>query len=271
MSKIGLLAGNGNLPIKFANMAIQQGVEVVAIAITDEADVETLNQSLASVYEISAGQLEQIIQTLQKEGITELVMLGKVTKELLYQGIDLDQKFSSLLNKLKEKNDDAIMLAIVEELKKSGINVIDQTKFIESLLPQVGILTNKKPAQKLLADMKFGFKMAKEIGALDIGQTVVVKDKAVIAVEAIEGTDQAILRGGQLGREEVVVAKVSKPQQDLRFDIPTIGLDTLDRLIKVKAKGLVIEAKKTFIVNQKEVLNKAEEAGIVIVAMGEEQ
>ncbi|TDX59208.1 LpxI family protein [Orenia marismortui] len=267
MAKIGLLAGNGNLPVIFSQVAVSQGHEVVCITVTPEAEIDKLEDIVDKLYQINVGQLDKLITTLKSEKIIDLVMLGKVTKELLYQGVELDQRFMQLLANLEEKNDDAIMLAIVQELGQAGIKISNQTKYIEDLLPQEGTLTQIKPDEETLADMKYGFKMAKEIGRLDIGQTVVVKDKAIMAVEAIEGTDEAILRGGKLGRGEVVVAKVSKPQQDLRFDIPAVGLDTLDKLIEVNAKGLVIEANKTFIVNQEEFIKEAEKAQIPIVVM----
>jgi len=267
MARIGLLAGNGNLPVKFTYAAVAQGNEVIAITLTPEAEVDKLKDIATKVYQISAGQLDEIINTLKNEGISEIIMLGKVTKELLYQGIELDQRFMFLLSNLKEKNDDSIMLAVVKELESAGIKISNQTKYIVELLPSEGLLTESEPDVETLADMEYGFRMAKEIGRLDIGQTVIVKDKAIMAVEAIEGTDQAILRGGQLGRGGVVVAKVSKPQQDFRFDIPAVGLDTMDKLIEIKAKGLVIEAKKTFIVNQEEFIQKADKAGIAVMAM----
>ena len=203
----------------------------------------------------------------RSQEISEVVLLGKVTKELLFQGIELDQRFKKLLAQLPEKNDDAIMLAIVNELQAEGIKVSDQTKFMKQFFVDEGLLTTVEPTAAVAADMEYGFKMAKEIGGLDIGQTVVVKDQAVMAVEAIEGTDQAILRGGELGQGEVVAAKVSKPQQDFRFDIPTVGLQTIENLIAVDATGLVIEAGKTFIVNQEQVIAKANQAGIAIKAV----
>ena len=267
MCRIGLLAGNDNLPVLFAQAAVKAGIEVVVIALTEGAKVGQLETLTDKVYKIDVGQLEKIITTLQTEEVKEVVMLGKVTKELLYQEVKLDQRFKNLLANLENNSDDNIMLAIVEELKKEGIKPVKQLEFIYKLLAPAGTLTNTEPTKKVLADMNFAFKMAKEIGRLDIGQTVVVKDKAVMAVEAIEGTNQAILRGGDLAQTEAVVAKVSKPKQDLRFDIPTIGLKTIENLKKIGAKGIVIEAEKTFIVNQKEVVAKADEAGISIVAM----
>ncbi|WP_408955156.1 LpxI family protein [Natroniella sp. ANB-PHB2] len=270
MAKLGLIAGDGNLPVLFAQAATAQGIDLVVITVTPEAASDELNKIVDKSHQINVGQLKEIITTLQNEEVDQVVMLGKVTKELLFQGLKLDQEFKNLLSQLDEKNDDAIMLAIVDRLAKAGIKVSDQTKFIAELFPQPGVLTEIKPQAEVLDDMKLGFRQAKEIGRLDIGQTVVVKDGAVMAVEAIEGTDQAILRGGQLGRGKVVVAKVSKPEQDQRFDIPTVGLETLENLIEVDAAGLIIEARETFIVDQEEFIKRAEEAGISIVAMTEE-
>ncbi|WP_027339491.1 LpxI family protein [Halonatronum saccharophilum] len=267
MAKIGLIAGDGNLPLLFAQGAKSKGINLVGITVTTKAKKQELQSLLDVCHHIEVGQLSKIINILLDEGVNEVIMLGKVSKELLYQGVELDDRFKRLIYSLKEKNDDAIMLAIVKELMDSGIKVVDQTQLIERLLPQAGTLTNTKVEEDILDDMRYGFKMAKEIGGLDIGQTVVVKDGAVMAVEAIEGTDQAILRGGQLGANEVVVAKVSKPNQDLRFDIPTVGLDTLENLINVEARGLVIEAGKTFVVNQEEFIKRADKHGIAVVAM----
>ncbi|MCK8827329.1 UDP-2,3-diacylglucosamine diphosphatase LpxI [Natroniella acetigena] len=267
MAKLGLIAGDGNLPVLFAQAAVAQGIELVGITVTPEAISDELDKAVDELYQINVGQLREIITTLQDEEVEEVVMLGKVTKELLFQGIELDQEFKQLLARLDEKNDDAIMLAIVDRLAEAGIAVSDQTKFIADLFPQPGVLTEIEPGAEVWEDMKLGFRQAKEIGRLDIGQTVVVKDGAVMAVEAIEGTDQAILRGGKLGQGEVVVAKVSKPKQDQRFDIPTVGIETLENLIKVDAAGLVIEAGETFIVKQEEFIKRAEEAKIPIVAI----
>ena len=266
-TKLGLIAGNGNLPVLFAKGAKEAGLDLTAITVTPEAKTDHLQKIIPTTKEIEVGQLDKIITALKEADVSEVIMLGKVTKELLFQGIELDNRFKKILADLPEKNDDAIMLALVNELMEEGIEVSDQTKFMKQFFPQAGTLTNQQVDEATLADMEYGFKMAKEIGGLDIGQTVVVKDQAVMAVEAIEGTDQAILRGGKLGQGQVVAAKVSKPEQDLRFDIPTIGLETINNLIKVNAKGIVIEAGKTFIVDQERVIARANQAGIVIKAM----
>jgi len=267
MGRIGLIAGNGELPVLFARGAQQAGLDLTAITVTPGAKTEQLKKIIPTTRAIEVGQLDKIITALKEDEVQEVIMLGKVTKELLFQGVELDERFQKILAELPEKNDDAIMLAIVNELKSAGLKVSDQTKFMERFFAPEGTLTAVEAEQETIADMEYGFKMAKKIGGLDIGQTVVVKDQAVMAVEAIEGTDEAILRGGKLGQGGVVAAKVAKPNQDLRFDIPTIGLETIEKLIAVNARGLVIEAGKTFIVNSEEVLAKAEEEGIVVRAM----
>ncbi|AZR73949.1 hypothetical protein BBF96_11435 [Anoxybacter fermentans] len=267
MRRIGLIAGYGMLPVLWARNAQKKGVQVVTIGITPETKEDELKKYSHCYYQISIGELNQIIETLKKEKIENAIMLGKVQKVQLYQGLKMDERLLNLLKNLKEKNDDAILLALVEELANEGIQFLKQTTYMEEFIAREGNLTpelNLSP--DLLNDMQFGFKMAKEIGRLDIGQTVVVKDGAVIAVEAIEGTDRAILRSGELARG-AVVAKVSKPRQDFRFDIPTIGLTTMKNLVAVGARGLVVEADRTFFIQQKEVLELANENGIAVVAM----
>lgn len=267
MKKVGLLAGNGNLPILFTQAARAMGMEVVAISLVSDAQVDALKQVANKVYEVSVGQLDKIITTLKDENVTEVTMLGKVTKEHLFSGTIPDMRMQKLLFSLPDKKDDTMMLALVKELAGEGITVFDQTMLIRRLMPPVGILTKRQPTEAELADMQFGLRAAREIGRMDIGQTVVVKNKALMAVEAIEGTDACIKRGGALGRGGVVVAKTAKPQQDLRFDVPAIGVKTLESMIEAKATALVIEAGKTLVVDQARVVQVADEAGIAIAVM----
>lgn len=267
MRRIGLIAGEGMLPVVWAEAAHNQGIEVITIGITPDTNEELLKEYSTRYYSISVGKLGQIIETLQTEQIIETVMLGKVQKLELYRGLELDQRLLGLLARLPEKNDDAILLALVQELASEGIQFLEQSTFMDSYLAHEGLLTSSlELSPEMQADIEFGFKMAKEVGRLDIGQTVVVKGGAVIAVEAIEGTDQAILRSGELTRG-AVVAKVAKPQQDQRFDIPTIGLQTMQNLVQVGAQALVVEAEKTFFIQQDQVLQLANEHGIVIMGM----
>lgn len=267
MKRMGLIAGEGMLPVVWAKAARQHGVEVVTIGITPTTEEQLLRPVSHAYHAISVGQLDTIIGALRSEGITEAVMMGKVQKTQLYQGLVMDQRLLRLLAGLQVKNDDAILLALVEEMAKDGITFVEQTRFMEEEMAEEGnLIPDFEVGLQLRADMEYGFVMAKEIGRLDIGQTVVVKDGAVIAVEAIEGTDQAILRSGTLA-QGAVVAKVSKPQQDPRFDIPTVGLVTMRNLAAVQAKGLVVEAGRTFFIQREEVLRLAWENGIAVVAM----
>lgn len=267
MSKIGLIAGKGYLPVLWAQEAGKHGREVYAYQLFDDPVDYLLEDSVDQVKKVNIGQLDQLIKTLCADQIKQLVMIGKVEKSSLFQGLTLDLRMKSLLGKLRDLNDDSIMLGIVNELAGEGIEVIKQSTYLEHLLVGSGVLTKKQPDEQLLSDMIYGFKMAREIGRLDIGQTVVVKNKAVLAVEAIEGTDQAIIRGGRIGGSGAVVAKVSKPQQDFRFDIPTVGETTLSNLIGIKAGALVIEAERTFLIDKESFINEAEGNGIIVMAL----
>ena len=175
----------------------------------------------------------------------------------------------SILNKLKNRKDDTIMLALVDELEKEGFTIVDQTTYLKPFMPAVGVLSKKQPTQEQWEDIKFGFELAKHMGGLDIGQTVVVKHKAAMAIEAIEGTDACIKRGGELGRGESVVVKTAKPDQDVRFDVPAVGRKTLQSMIDSGCTVLAVEAERTIFVEQEAVLDMANKKGIVICAVDE--
>ena len=267
MKSIGLLAGVGGLPVQFARAARGMGFSVIAIGVVPGIDPE-LSQVANKTYQIGVGQLQEILTTLKTEGVTEITMLGKVTKELMFTGtVALDERIQKLLASLTDNSDDTIMLAFVREFAAEGFKILDQTALIRSLMPAPGVLTSRTPTEDERSDMDFGFKMAKEIGRLDIGQTVVVKKCALMAAEAIEGTDACIRRGGELGRGGVTVVKVAKPSQDLRFDVPTVGLNTIQAMCDAGGTALVIEAGKTLIVDREKVVKMANDCGITIVAM----
>ncbi len=266
MSRIGVIAGKGYLPVLWAKSAKENGKEVYVYQLFEPADY-SWEASVDQVRKVNIAQLDQLIKTLNNDQIKQVVMIGKVEKSILFEGLTLDIRMKKLLGELKDLNDDSIMLGIVNELAEENIKVIKQSINLEHLLISAGVLTNNQPDEQLLSDMNYGFKMAREIGRLDIGQTVVVKNKAVLAVEAIEGTDQAIIRGGRIGGPGVVVAKVSKPQQDFRFDIPTVGDTTLNHLIDIKARALVIEADRTFLIDKDDFIEKAEGKGITVMAL----
>lgn len=268
MAKVGLIAGIGNLPVEFMRAAQHEGYEVVAISVVTDGAPE-LQAEADAYYQISVFKSDTVIKTFLKEGVTDVTMLGKVTKEHLYKKITTipDMRTIKLLNRLRNRKDDTIMLAIVDELEKEGLSVADQTKYMRSLMPPVGVMTTRKPTEIEQLDIEFGFALAKQMGALDIGQTVVVKEQAAMAIEAIEGTDECIKRGGALGREGAVVVKTAKPNQDVRFDVPAVGMKTLESMISSNCKVLAMEAKRTIFVEQEAVLHKANELGIVICAV----
>lgn len=267
MKRIGLLAGIGRLPVEFARAARGMGFTVIAIGVVPGVDTE-LSAAADQFFSISIGKLDTIMNTLKNEQVSQVTMLGKVTKELMFSGtVQPDIRMQKLLSGLPDSSDDTIMTAFVRELAAAGIGVLDQTGLIKPLLAAPGVLTRRAPTEAERADMEFGFAMARQIGGLDIGQAVVVKNRAVMAVEAIEGTDACIRRGGLLGRGGVVVAKVAKPNQDVRFDMPSIGPDTIYAMIEANAVALVMEAGKTLLVDRQTVLKLADEHAIAIIAM----
>ena len=258
MKKIGLIAGVGRLPVEFARAARGMGVHVIGIGVLPEVDPE-LAQVAHSYEYINIAKLDRIFKLLKREKVTEITLLGKINKELVYAHKELpDLRVLKIFSRLKNFSDDTLTLALVDELAAEGISVLDQTELLRPLMPQPGVLSKRPPTDAELADMRFGLNMAKKIGGLDIGQTVVVKNRAIMAVEAIEGTDACIRRGGQLGRGGVTVAKSAKPQQDMRFDVPGVGPDTIDSMIQAGAVALVIEAGRTLVVDREKMLEKAD-------------
>ena len=267
MKKIGLIAGVGRLPVEFARAARGMGVHVIGVGVLPEVDPE-LSQVTHTYENINIAKLDRIFKVFKREKVTEITLLGKITKELVYAHREMpDLRVLKIFSRIKNFSDDTLTLALVEELAAEGITVLDQTELLRPLMPEPGVLTKRKPTDAELADMRFGLDMAKKIGGLDIGQTVIVKNRAIMAVEAIEGTDACIRRGGQLGRGGVTVAKSAKPKQDMRFDVPGVGPDTLDSMIEAGAVALVIEAEKTLVVDRETMVNKANQHGITIVAM----
>jgi Uncharacterized protein conserved in bacteria len=261
--KVGLIAGRGALPFEVVSQIKSRGRSPVVIGIKGEAHPDLTG--LADFYqEIALGQVGAIIAALKQEQVTELVFAGKVGKEALFKG-GFDEVSQRLLASLPQKNDDALLLAVVQEFEKNGMMVAKQTDYLGHILATPGQMLGTVTENEM-ADIALGFKMAKAIGGLDIGQSVVVKNGIVLAVEAIEGTDQAIIRGGTLGGAGSVVVKVSKPKQDERFDVPTIGKSTVESMISVQAKVLAIEAGKTLLVQKEEVLALAAENQIKITA-----
>ncbi|PKL51723.1 MAG: DUF1009 domain-containing protein [Nitrospira bacterium HGW-Nitrospira-1] len=265
MKKLGLIAGMGELPIAIAADARSKGYTVIAVGLEPLAD-KTLESCVDEIQWINVGKLGEIIEYLKKSGVDEVVMAGKVPKALLYKSkISPDLRAIKLLFTLKDRSDDSILLAIAKELQKDGMTLLNTTDFSARLLTPEGVLTDNSPTEEEWKDIAFGWGIAKEMGRLDIGQTVVIKNQAVMAIEAIEGTDEAIKRGGRLAGSGAVVIKVSKPQQDMRFDVPVVGLDTLRAMIEVNAGALAVEAEKSILLKRERLLKEANEAGIAVV------
>ena len=267
MERVGLLAGAGHLPVECAKAAKRLGFEVCAVRLLDESP-EELKDCTAECVDTSIGHLDAILNYLKEKGIKKVTMLGKVTKELLFNGkVTPDARMMELIMALPDRKDDTIMMMFVRELAKAGMQAFDQTALLRMLMPHRGTLTELEPTKEQMKDMEFGFRIAKELGRLDIGQTVVVKNMAVMALEAIEGTDACIARGGKLANGGAVVVKVAKPEQDNRFDVPTVGKATIEGMVKAGATALAIEADKTLLVEKEDVLALAKEHGITIAAI----
>lgn len=271
MKKLGLISGSGELPIAVALEARARGYSVIAVGLEPVAE-RSLESFVDEIRWINVGKLGTIIETLKKSGVSEAVMAGKVPKSLLYQSrIVPDLRAVKVLLSLRDRSDDSILLAITRELEKDGITLLNTTDFSARLLTPEGNLTKRPLSGGEWNDILFGWKIAKDIGRMDIGQTVVVKDRAVMAVEAIEGTDEAIRRGGRLAGDGAVVVKVSKPQQDLRFDVPVVGMATLEAMIEVRAKVLALEADKSILLNRDEVIARADNGAISLVGYRDNQ
>ncbi len=270
MDKIGLIAGNGTFPIAFARAAKEKGLQVIAVAHEGETLPE-LSQWVDGIFWIKVGQLGKLISIFKEQGVHDVLMAGGIKKTRLFQGGMPDLRAAALLAKMLYKKDDSILRAVAAELESEGITVRESTLYLDNILAPAGILTRRKPSKDERLDIEFGWQMAKEIGKLDIGQTVVVKNQAVLAVEAIEGTDEAIRRGGRLCGKGAVVVKICKPQQDLRFDLTAIGMQNSQTMKEVKASCLAVEAGKTIIFDQKELAAEADRSGIAIVAVAKER
>ena len=265
-NKQGLIAGDGTLPVKMAQYAKENGFDVVCISLAGD-NVKELKKYCSKVYSCHPGEINKIEKILKDEEIKQATFLGKVHKKVLLQLYKFDSRAIELLKTMTRLNDDEVMLLIVREFEKIGITVLDQTIFIKNLMIPAGVLGKHKPTKEQMEDVNYGYWLAKEMGGVDVGQSVVIKDKMIMAVEAIEGTDVCIKRGAKLAKKNAVVVKVAKPKQDKRFDIPAVGMRTLRTMKKYKANLLAVEAKETIIVDQEKVIQYADKNNIVIMAV----
>lgn len=265
---VGLIAGGGQFPLRIADAARAKGVQVVAVAHRGETD-PALSERVDAIVWVKLGQLGQIIRSFKKWRVSRAVMAGTITKKRMFENILPDFKGLKLMSRLAVFHDDDILRAVAEELRVDGIEIVHSSFLVPELLAPEGCLTRKKPSRTEEEEVRFGWRIAKELGRLDIGQCVVVRKKTVLALEALEGTDETILRGGALAREKAVVVKVSKPDQDLRFDVPSVGLGTIETMARVKASILAVEAGRTLLFDRPEMVALADRLGICITALKE--
>ncbi len=281
MQTLGLIAGNGQFPFLLLDAARARGLRVVVAAINEETDTAMDTRAAAdpeiTVHWLSLGELSTLIETFQREGVTEAVMAGQVRHKQIFSAIRPDWRLAKLLLNLRTRSTDMLLGAVAKVLEDEGIHLISSTAYLEPLLAKAGTLTRRAPTQQEQGDVVYGLRIAKHLAAVDLGQTVVIAASSCVAVEAMEGTDATILRAGQLlhnsgGREAqtlssaLTVVKVAKPNQDLRFDVPVIGVATIHTMQQAGATCLAIEADRTLIFNPPAVIAAADAAGIAIIA-----
>ncbi|MDP8261455.1 MAG: UDP-2,3-diacylglucosamine diphosphatase LpxI [Candidatus Kappaea frigidicola] len=266
MNRLGLIAGNGKFPIMAAIAAKQQGINIIAIAFVGETSIE-IAKHVTKIYWIRIGELGKLFDIFKKESIFEAIMAGQIRSIHLFKPwLKKDSALKDILKKVKDKRGDSLLDALAMELNVRNIKLLDSSFLLKDCLAPKGLLTQRKPTDNELGDIEFAKKIAKEMARLAVGQTIVVKNKAILAVESIEGTDAAIKRAAKLGGPHAVVVKVSKPNHDMRFDIPVIGLKTLKILKKSRIKVIAIEAQKTLLIDKEELINRANKLGVTILA-----
>jgi hypothetical protein len=263
--RVGLVAGEGELPALLAREIQATGTEVVAIALSDPI-AQRLQPFVQRLYCFGAGQANKIIDALKRESVRELVLIGKVSKAVLFHRWRFDSRAWRILRRVSSFQDDVLLREIIREFESEGLHVVAPSRFIPDLCPKGGILTRGRPTRRQWQDIDVGLHAARRLGTLGIGQTVVVKHGTILAVEGMEGTDEAITRGCRLAYEGAVVVKVSRPGQDPRLDLPTVGLQTLAVMQAGHATALAIEAGKTVVVGGETFARAADDAGICVVA-----
>ena len=264
--RIGLIAGNGRFPIIFADNAKRLGYHVSAVAHEGETEPE-LAGHVDRIHWVKIGQLSKLIKAFKEDKVRQAVMLGGIKKTHMFTTLRPDLRTLAMATRLALRKDDDILRELAKELEGEGIAICESTFGLEGILAEEGTLTTRAPSEKEWEDIRYGWDVAHDIGRLDIGQCVVIKDCVVVAVEAVEGTDGAIKRGGDLAKDGAVVVKRSKPQQDLRFDLPAVGPRTIEVMASVKASVLAIEAGRTVLLDREIMLEKAKSARIAIVGI----
>lgn len=262
----GLIAGNGRFPFLVLEGARNQGIDMAVIAIKEEANPE-LSKQAQRLHWVSLGELSKTIDVLHREGVTQVVMAGQVKHNKIFSSIRPDWRLAKLLFALPKRNTDSLIGAVAKVLEDEGIQLVDSTVFLKPLLPEAGVLTRRAPNNDESEDMAYGLGVARNIASMDIGQTVVVSSQACVAVEAMEGTDETITRAARIAvGKPLVVVKVSKPKQDMRFDVPVVGLPTIATMKIAGATALAVDAERTLLFDREALIAAADDAGITIQA-----
>lgn len=261
-----LIAGNGKFPFLVLDAARSQGIDMAVIAIREEAFPE-LEQQAPGMHWVSLGELGRAIDLLHQEKATKAVMAGQVKHNKIFSSIRPDWRMAKLLLSLARKNTDSLVGAIANLLREEGIELVDSTAFLKPLLPEPGVLTRRAPDEREAADIQYGRSVARQLAGLDLGQTVVISDCACVAVETMEGTDETIERAARIAADKpITVVKVSKPKQDMRFDVPVVGVPTIELMKRCRATALAIDARRTLLMDRAEMIAAADAAGIAIQA-----
>jgi DUF1009 family protein len=268
--KFGLIAGNGNFPFLVLEGARKQGAALAVVAIREETD-KRIEEVAEKVIWVGIGQLGKMISFFKKEGVSSVMMAGQVKHIQIFSGALPDLRMLKMLFGLKQRNTDALIGGVAAEMAKEGIELIDSTYFIQDRLAQEGVLSRRKPDASEQGNIEYGLEIAGEIARLDLGQTIVIRAKACVAIEAMEGTDATIKRAGELAKGKLTVVKVAKPNQDMRFDVPVVGVPTIQAMIEAGATCLSLTAGKTLMFDKEEMLALADEKKIAVVAVKPKQ
>ncbi|HEX8492868.1 MAG TPA: UDP-2,3-diacylglucosamine diphosphatase LpxI [Pyrinomonadaceae bacterium] len=264
--RYGLIAGNGRFPFLVLEGARRAGVQLSVAAIREETDPAIEREAERFVW-VGIGQLGKMIRFFKREGVEKAIMAGQVKHVQIFSGALPDVRMLKMLMRLPRRNTDALIGGVAQELASEGIELIDSTFFLQDLLPQAGQLSRRAPTERERGDIEYGLEVAHEIARLDLGQTIVVRARACVAIEAMEGTDATVRRAGELARGRLTVVKVAKPSQDMRFDVPVVGIPTIQTMIEAGATCLCITAGKTLMFDREEMLRLADEKRIAVVAV----
>ena len=263
--KLGLIAGNGKFPFLVIEGARKAGASVAVAAIREETDPE-IERAAESVTWVGLGQLGKMLRFFKNEGVEKAIMAGQVKHVQIFSGAIPDVRMLKMLLRLPKRNTDALIGAVADELAAEGIELIDSTFFLKDQLPQTGILTKRAPDERERGDIEYGLEIAREIARLDLGQTIVIRDRACVAIEAMEGTDAVIRRAAELVRGRLTVVKIAKPDQDMRFDVPVVGIPTIESMVASGATCLCVTAGKTLIFDREAMIELANKSKIAIAA-----